>query len=249
MGTGTSHGIPVIGCRCAVCTSSDPRNKRNRLGVWLHDENHSVVIDVSSEFRAGALQYGMRTLDAALLTHAHADHVSGLDDLRIFSQVSGKPTPLYGSVETLEDVKQRFAYAFAPPKSYGGGAPQYDLRIASEPFDLGGWKITPLPVLHGPEPILGYRINDFALITDVTEIPESTLDLMKGLKVLALDCLREKPHSTHLGFHQSVDYAKRIGAEMTYFIHMCHELEHVATEARLSPEIRLAYDGLETELK
>src|SRR3954470_7955140 len=143
LGTGTSHGIPMIGCGCAVCTSTDSRNYRNRLGVWLHDADHSLVIDVSTDFRAGALRHGMRTLDAALLTHAHADHVSGLDDLRIFSQVSRKATPLYGSETTLNDVRQRFAYAFAPPKSYGGGAPQYDLRVASGPFDFNGWKITP----------------------------------------------------------------------------------------------------------
>ena len=247
LGTGTSHGIPVIGCRCAVCTSQDPRNKRNRTGVWLHDDTRSVVIDVSTDFRAGALRHGMRHLDAALLTHAHADHISGLDDLRIFSQVSGKAVPLYSSVGTLDDIRKRFAYAFAPPKAYGGGAPQYDLREAAEPFDVAGWQVTPLPVMHGPEPILGWRVNDFALITDVTEIPESTLALMHGLKVLALDCLRDKPHSTHLWFQQAVDYAKRIGAEMTYFIHMCHELEHVATEARLPSEIRLGYDGLELD--
>ena len=235
----------MIGCRCAVCLSTDPRNKRNRLGVWLHDEEHSLVIDVSSDFRQGALKYGMTGLDAALLTHTHSDHVSGLDDLRIFSQVSGKATPLYGSAATLEDIKHRFAYAFAPPKNYGGGTPQYELRVTSESFDFKGWKVTPLPIFHGPEPILGYRVNDFALVTDVTTIPDSTLDLMQGLKILALDCLRMKPHSTHLGFDQAVDYAKRIGAEKTYFIHMCHELEHVATEALLPPEIRLAYDGLE----
>ena len=231
-----------------MCTSTDPRNHRNRLGLWLHDANHSIAIDVSSEFRLGALRHGLKHLDAVLLTHAHSDHVSGLDDLRIISQMSGKPVPLYGSSETLSDIRQRFAYAFAAPKGYGGGAPQYDLRVAVEPFDLLGWHITPLPILHGPEKILGYRIGDFALITDVTEIPEATLDLLKGLKVLALDCLRERPHSTHLGFNQSVDYARRIGAEQTYFIHMCHELEHVQTESRLPPEIRLAYDGLEVEL-
>jgi phosphoribosyl 1,2-cyclic phosphate phosphodiesterase len=247
-GTGTSHGIPVIGCRCAVCASPDPRNRRNRPGVWLHDDGHSIMLDVPGDFRAGALRHGMTRLDAALLTHAHADHVSGLDDLRIFSQVSGQAVPLYGSPSTLEEVRQRFAYAFAPPKNYGGGAPQFDLRIASAPFEFLGWKITPLPVWHGPEPILGYRVNDFALLTDVTEIPESTLDSLKGLKVMALDCLREKPHSTHLGFQQSVDYARRIGAETTYFVHMCHELEHAATESRLPPEIRLAYDGLELAL-
>jgi phosphoribosyl 1,2-cyclic phosphate phosphodiesterase len=248
LGTGTSHGVPVIGCRCAVCTSPDPRNNRNRTGVWLRDGRHSVVIDVSGDFRQGALRHGLDRLDAVLLTHAHSDHVSGLDDLRIFSQVTGLPTVLYGSGETLADVKRRYDYAFAPPKAYGGGAPLYDARVVHGPFRIGDWTVTPLPVLHGPEQILGYRINDFAFITDVTEIPESTLELMKGIKVLALDCLRDEPHSTHMHFDAAVAYARRIAAPQTWFVHMCHLLDHAATEARLPPEIRLAYDGLEIDL-
>jgi phosphoribosyl 1,2-cyclic phosphate phosphodiesterase len=250
LGTGTSHGIPVIGCRCAVCTSRDPRNNRNRTGVWLRDDRHSVILDVSGDFRHGALRHGLNRLDAALLTHAHSDHVSGLDDLRIFSQVTGKPTVLYASEDTFADVRKRFDYAFAPPKAYGGGAPQYDVRVVdpTQAFKIGDWDIVPLPVLHGPEPILGYRVGDFAFITDVTEIPDSTLALMRGLKVLALDCLRDTPHSTHLHFAKAVEYAQRIGAETTYFIHMCHDLEHAATEARLPPEIRLAYDGLDIRI-
>jgi len=220
--------------------------------MWLSDEDHSLAIDVSGDFRQGALRHGLERLDAVLVTHAHSDHVGGLDDLRIFSQMSGKPTVLYGTEETFADIRNRFSYAFAPPKAYGGGAPQYELRRAGGPFALAGsarnWQVTPLPVLHGPEPILGYRVNDFAFITDVTEIPDSTLGLMQGLKVLALDCLRDAPHSTHLHFDKAVEYARRIGAEKTYFIHMTHDLEHAETEARLPPEIRLAYDGLELEI-
>jgi phosphoribosyl 1,2-cyclic phosphate phosphodiesterase len=247
-GTGTSHGIPVIGCRCAVCRSPDPRDKRNRTGVWLHDDRHSVAIDVSGDFRQGALRHGLERLDAALLTHGHSDHVGGLDDLRIFSQVSGKPTVLYGADSMFAEVRKRFDYAFAPPRAYGGGAPQYDVRPVDGPFGLGNWEVTPLPVLHGPESIFGYRVNDFAFITDVTEIPETTLDLLRGVKILALDCLRNTPHSTHLHFDKAVEYAKRIGAEKTLFIHMCHDLGHAETEARLPPEIRLAYDGMTLDL-
>jgi phosphoribosyl 1,2-cyclic phosphate phosphodiesterase len=249
LGTGTSHGIPVIGCTCAVCNSPDPRNRRNRTGVWIHndDDTASAVIDVSGEFRISSLRFGLKRLDFALLTHAHSDHVSGLDDLRVFSQTSGRAVPVYADARTLEDIKVRFAYAFSPPKEYGGGVPQYDPREVTGEFREGPWNIVPLPVMHGPEPILGYRIGDFAFITDVTVIPDATLDLMRGLDVLALDCLRRAPHSTHLGLPQSIAYAKRIGAKRTFFIHMAHELEHVATEAELPPEIRLAYDGLEIE--
>lgn len=278
LGTGTSHGIPVIGCTCAVCLSPNPKNRRNRIGVWLHEggvqpgrdlseekqgtgvtgsehgdqrrsdpEGMSAIIDVSSEFRSAALAYGLRRLDFVMLTHAHSDHVSGLDDLRIFSQSSGMPVPIHADGRTLAEIRSRFAYAFNPPKVYGGGVPQYDLQEVTGAFEKKGWRITPLPVMHGPEPILGFRVNGFAFITDVTVIPESTLELLRGLDVLALDCLRRKPHSTHLSLDQAVAYAKRIGAKRTYLIHLTHDLEHEATERELPPEIRVAYDGLELE--
>jgi phosphoribosyl 1,2-cyclic phosphate phosphodiesterase len=280
LGTGTSHGIPVIGCTCDVCASPNPKNRRNRIGVWLHEgpahagqnlsergrapgqgpeairgsaagapRGHSALIDVSSEFRRAALDNGLMHLDSVLLTHAHSDHVSGLDDLRIFSQVSGRAMPIYADARTLSEVKARFAYAFDPPKAYGGGTPQYELREVTGPFQEGPWRITPLPVRHGPDPILGFRADGFAFITDVTEIPESTLALLQGLDVLALDCLRPRPHSTHLSFDQAVDYAKRIGARRTFMIHMTHELEHDEMERMLPPEIRAAYDGLTVEIR
>ncbi len=318
LGTGTSHGIPVIGCTCAVCASPNPKNRRNRIGVWLHEgpahtgrdltekghaeaktsanaktagsashvacndgapiipgsdvrpgaetiaspipgaaadttsdrapQGLSAVIDISSEFRLACLDRGLKRLDFALLTHAHSDHVSGLDDLRIFSQTTGKAMPIYSDNRTLEDIRARFAYAFNPPKEYGGGTPQYDLREVTGVFQVGGWRITPLPVMHGPEPILGFRIGNFAFITDVTVIPESTLALLDGLDVLALDCLRKRPHSTHLSLDQAIAYAKRIQARRTYLIHLTHELEHEETENDLPPEIRVAYDGLEIEI-
>ncbi|MDB5106255.1 MAG: beta-lactamase domain protein [Fibrobacteres bacterium] len=276
LGTGTSHGIPVIGCSCHVCLSPNPKNRRNRIGIWLHDgpphegrdltekghaetkaaskgslpprtDGRSAVIDISSEFRNACLDRGLKRLDFAMLTHAHSDHISGLDDLRIFSQTSGSAVPIYADGRTLEDIRVRFAYAFNPPKEYGGGTPQFDLREVTGGFREGDWRIVPLPVMHGPEPILGFRVNDFAFITDVTVIPESTLGLLEGLDVLALDCLRKTPHSTHLSLDQAVAYAQRIGAKRTYLIHLTHELEHEETENGLPPGIRVAYDGLEVE--
>jgi phosphoribosyl 1,2-cyclic phosphate phosphodiesterase len=248
LGTGTSHGIPVIGCDCPVCQSTNPKNRRNRIGMWLDGgPGASLIIDISSEFRIGALAAGLKHVDIALLSHTHSDHVSGLDDLRIFSQRSGKATPIYSDAHTLADIRDRFAYAFNPPKEYGGGVPQLELHELKQTTDIAGLKITPLPVLHGPQPILGFRVNDFAFITDVTIIPEATLKLMEGLDILALDCLRREPHSTHLCLEQSIAYAKRIGAKKTFFIHMTHDLEHVATESELPETIRLAYDGLTLE--
>ncbi len=247
-GTGTSHGIPVIGCECKVCTSTDPRNHRHRTGLWLHDEKLSAAIDVSSEFRIDCLKHGLKHLDFALLTHAHSDHIAGLDDLRIFSQRSGHPTPLYASEETFQDIRQRFSYAFSPPKSYGGGVPQFLPKIVTEAFTLGHWEVLPLPVMHGPEPIFGWRVGNFAIITDVTEIPEATWPLLEGLDVLALDCLRREPHSTHLHLEKSIAFAKRIAAKRTYMIHLAHELDHAETEAELPEHCWVAYDGLTLEI-
>lgn len=249
LGTGSSHGIPVIGCDCHVCHSPNPKNHRNRTGVWITgSDGQSGIIDISSEFRVSALKYGLKQVDWLLLTHTHSDHISGLDDLRIFSQRNGKATELYSDTRSLEDVKYRFSYAFNTTKNYGGGVPQFNLNEVAAEFTLGSTKITPLPILHGPEPILGYRLNNFAFITDVTVIPESTLALMEGLDALALDCLRPEPHSTHLCLDQAIEYAKRIGAKQTYFIHMTHELEHEATEKDLPPGMHMAYDGLKLDL-
>lgn len=249
-GTGTSHGIPMIGCDCAVCTSSNPRNRRNRTGIWLHDEKISAAIDISSEFRIASLRHGLKHLDFALLTHAHSDHIAGLDDLRIFSQRSGQATPLYGDANTLTGVRERFPYAFAPGKNYGGGVPQFDAREIknAQPFNWQEWSIVPLPVLHGPEPILGYRVGNFALITDVTFIPDETLAKLQGVDVLALDCLRRAPHSTHLHLQGAIDYALKIQAKRTYMVHLAHDLEHDETEKVLPPHCWVAYDGLELEV-
>ncbi len=193
------------------------------------------------------MRYGVSGIDFVLLTHAHADHTSGLDDLRAFSQRKKNGIPVFGNAHTLADVKNRFRYAFGPPRDYGGGVPQFELREVENAFYQGDWKITPLPVLHGPLSILGYRINDFAFITDVSSIPETTLEQMQGLDILALDCLRMRPHSTHLCLPHALEYAKRIGAKRTYFIHMCHELEHEEIQSILPETMFVSYDGLELE--
>jgi phosphoribosyl 1,2-cyclic phosphate phosphodiesterase len=248
LGTGTSHGIPVIGCTCSVCLSTNPKNNRNRIGVWIDGgPGSSGIIDISCEFRVGAIKYGLSQVDFTLLTHTHSDHVSGLDDLRIFSQRSGRATPIYGDANTLADIRNRFAYAFQPAKQYGGGVPQYQLNEISGPQKVAGLQVTPLPVMHGPDPILGFRINDFAFITDVTVIPDSTLELLKDLDILALDCIRREPHSTHLCLDQAIAYALKIKAKRTFFIHMTHDLEHDETERELPLGVFLSYDGMVLE--
>lgn len=249
LGTGTSYGIPVIGCTCDVCTSPDPRNKRNRTGVWIHGPGYSGIIDVSSEFRIAALNFGLTNLDFALLTHSHSDHISGMDDLRIFSQNTGNAVPLFGDQKTLDEIIIKYAYAFTAPKGYGGGVPQFNLTVVEKTFEFAGLSITPIPVFHGPETIFGYRLGNFAFLTDLTKIPESSLGFLQGLDVLALDCLRMEPHSTHLCFEESVRYAKLIGAKQTYFVHMAHSLDHAYCEALLPSDIRLAYDGLEVTIQ
>jgi phosphoribosyl 1,2-cyclic phosphate phosphodiesterase len=246
LGTGTSHGIPVIGCPCAVCRSSDPHNQRYRPSVLIEWAGKTILIDTPPELRLQLLRAEVRHLDALLYTHTHADHLFGLDDVRVFNQRSGHATPVYGSRETLANLRRQFFYVFTE-ESVGGGKPQLELR-AIDPLDqtvqVAGLPVQPVPVEHGPTTVLGYRFGDLAYVTDTNRIPEVSLARLQGLDVLVLDALREQRHPTHFSLGEALAVVERLAPRQTYFTHICHDLDHAATNRRLPPGVALAYDGL-----
>ena len=247
LGTGTSTGVPTLACRCPVCTSSDPRDKRTRPSVLLEFDGRAVVIDTAPDFRQQALREGMERLDAVLFTHTHADHVLGLDDVRVFYFRQRVPIPIYASGRSMDDIRRIFTYIFDQTYPYGGIA-KLDPHIIDGPFDLWGERLVPLPVLHGNLPVLGFRFGKTAYVTDFSAIPDSTIPLIEGLDVLVLDALRHKPHPTHSSLEQSLDWVERLKPRRAFFTHIAHELGHEATNAALPPHVRLAYDGLKLDL-
>ncbi len=247
LGTGTSMGIPVITCDCAVCRSRDPRDRRLRSGLWLQYQGHSVLLDASVDFREQALRHAIHDVDAVLLTHTHSDHVGGLDELRIYTMRGRKAIPIFGSALELEEIHRRFAYCFHPVQ-IGGGVPNFELRAVDGVFDLFGQAVTPLPVKHGILDILGYRIGPLAVITDASEIPPETMARLEGVEVLILNALRPEPHATHFSLGQALDVFHQTTARQAWFVHMCHHLGHAETNADLPETAQLAYDGQVIEI-
>lgn len=247
LGSGTSSGVPVIGCECRVCTSRDPRNRRTRTGVWLEWEGASVLIDTATDLREQALRERIPRVDAVLFTHAHADHIFGLDELRIYNFRQRAAIPCYGSPATLAKLRQTFAYVFEAGEE-GGGKPQLALTPIDGPFDLAGRRVTPVPVRHGGSEVLGFRIGRFAYVTDVSAIPESSLALLAGLEVLILGALRYRRHPTHMTLAEASAAAERIGAGRTFFTHLAHDVDAAALDIALPPAVDLAHDGLRFEL-
>jgi len=245
LGSGTSTGVPTIGCRCEVCTSADPRDNRLRPSILVRYAGRGILIDTTPDFRTQALRAPIERVDAILYTHAHADHILGLDDVRPFNYRQRSEIPIYASQDTLDAVRRVFRYAFEPePKQTS--IPRLKLHpIEDHPFDLFGLPITPLPVKHGDATILGFRFGSAAYITDQSGIPEATKEKLQDLDVLFLDALRHKPHPTHSTVAQSLKWAEELKPRRTFFTHISHDLGHVATEATLPANVRLAYDGLE----
>ncbi len=238
----------MIGCECDVCRSTDPHDSRTRTSVLVENAGTSILIDTSPDLRTQALRHRIRKVDAILYTHSHADHISGLDDVRRFNAVSGEPMPLFADEPTLEELRVRFGYVFNPSTARGGGLPDLRLWRIGGPFCVGAQEVIPVPIMHGDRQILGYRFGRFAYLTDCSAIPPASFSLLTGLDVLALDALRWKPHATHFSVAQAMEAAGQIGAARTYFIHIAHDLGHAATMATLPPSMALAYDGLTLEL-
>ncbi len=247
LGTGTSHGVPAIGCRCATCTSSDPRDRRWRPSILLDLPRGSVLVDTSPDLRAQALAFDVTRIDAILFTHAHADHLLGLDDIRRFNEIQGGPVSCYGDRATLVELRRTFAYAFRPGPT-GGGVPRLNLFAVEGPFSLAGADIVPVPHMHGTLPILGFRVGSFAYLTDCSAIPDSSWPLLAGVRHLALDALRARPHPTHFSLDEALAVVGRLAPERTWLTHICHDLGHQATSARLPAGVMLAYDGLRVEV-
>ncbi len=243
LGTGTSTGVPVIGCRCAVCTSSDPRNKRLRPGVRLELPAGTAIVDTPTDLRQQALLYGLDRVDAVLYTHGHADHVLGLDELRVFNFRQRTTIPCCGPPSAMAAIRRTFAYAFEEGQE-GGGKPQIELLpIDDSPFVLLGAEVVPVPVRHGELEVFGYRFGAFAYVTDVSFIPEESFTRLAGVDVLVLGALRFRPHPTHFSIPEAIVAAQRIGARRTLFTHLAHDVDHT-NPGELPPGIELAHDGL-----
>ncbi|MGH9339184.1 MAG: MBL fold metallo-hydrolase [Acidobacteriota bacterium] len=245
LGTGTSRGIPVIACNCRICTSTDPKNKRLRCSV-LVESGATIVIDSSADFRFQMLKFNVQQLDAVVFTHSHVDHILGLDDVYPFNARSGKSLPIYASEETLKEIKITFRYLFNSHRYTG--IPEIRAVPIEGKFTIADLEFEPISLLHGKLPILGFRIGDFAYLTDTSFIPEASFEQLKGLRFLALDALRYRSHPTHFSLSEAVKAAQLIGAEETYLIHMSHDVDHTEGSAFLPERISLAYDGLVLEL-
>ncbi len=246
LGTGTSTGVPILACECEVCTSPDLRDKRTRTSVLLDYSGRMVVIDTTPDFRIQALREGLTRLDAAIFTHAHADHILGLDDTRVYYFRQQAPIPIYAESRCMETIRATFSYIFNGNYEYGGVG-RLDPHLIDGPFDLWGLKIIPIPALHGNLPILGFRFRDTAYLTDVSEIPEASITLLAGLQTLILDALRIKPHPTHFSLAQALGWVERLKPRRAFFTHIAHELGHESTNSALPDNVQLAYDGLELD--
>ena len=242
LGSGTSTGVPVIGCDCPVCTSPLPENSRTRCSALISFGSHNILIDTSTDLRQQALREGLRRIDAVLFTHTHADHIHGIDDLRTFTPPNGKAIPIFGPPRTMASIRNRFSYIFEPPAE-PGYRPSLETFAVAETFCLFGLNVEPLPLHHGKDWACGYRIADFAYLTDCSGIPPHTLDRLSNLELLVIDALRFKPHHTHFNIDQALDIVQQLAPKRTLLTHLSHDVDHFRHGADLPPTTEFAFDG------
>lgn len=234
----------MIGCHCAVCSSLDPHDKRGRSSVVISHEGRNVLIDATPELRLQCIANSIDMIDAVVFTHAHADHIMGLDDVRRFNALRGGPLDVWADDRTFASLDRIFHYAFAAEgEAIKTFRPQLIHRSITGAFDAGGLRLHPIPLIHGDAPVLGFRVGNLAYCTDVSSIPEPSFELLKELDVLVLDALQWRKHATHFTVEEAIDAATRIGAKQTLFTHIAHGLGHEVTNAKLPPTMRLAHDG------
>ena len=249
LGTGTSTGVPTLCCDCDVCKSDDPRNNRLRSSIMVENEGYQLLIDTSTDLRQQCLRHQITHIDSVLYSHHHADHVHGIDELRCFNFFNKTVTPCYGSAMTLSAIKKNFSYIFNGGKPQGGGIPQIEMvAVKSEPFTLGGMRITPIDILHGDLTILGYRLNDSAYITDCSGIPEASREKLLDLDLLILNALGFKPHPTHFCLDQALEAIDDLKPKRAILTHINHNFDHEKVDAELPENVELAYDGMTVEL-
>lgn len=251
LGTGTSHGIPMIGCDCAVCRSDNPHNQRLRPSVYIENGGHCLLVDATPDFRTQALRANIRQVDAVLMTHTHADHVLGLDDLRVFCQRTGNKMPIHGSAHSVKAIQQMFPYACTETPEWPG-LPSFELHTLQphQQLEVAGMTIRVLPLQHGRMTVYGFLFgHDFAYVTDCNIVPSDVVEAIRGVTVLVLGALRYRPHPTHLTIDQASAVAGQVGAKLTLFTHLCHEVDHETVEQGLPPLVRVAYDGMQIEVE
>jgi len=252
LGSGTSHGVPMIGCECEVCRSQNPKNKRFRPSVTVTGSEGTILVDTTPELRLQSLTFEVMHVEAVLMTHSHADHLFGLDDLRRFNDLADREMPVYASPDVQDDIRRVFDYIFKPTQT-GGGKPRIMLHDLESDFRLCGLRVRPLDVLHGKLPVKAFRFDDpktggsFGYVTDVSTIPDKAKEALRDLDLLFMDAVRYEPHPTHFGLYQALDAIAELKPKRAYLTHLSHHFEHERTNAELPFNVELAYDGLRIE--
>ncbi|MFC1654749.1 MBL fold metallo-hydrolase [Myxococcota bacterium] len=247
LGSGTSGGVPMIGCTCPVCTSDNPKNRRMRASALVEVGDRVLLLDTSTDLREQAIRFDIPRVDAVLYTHAHADHVHGVDELRVFNVRHLREIPCYGNPDTVSRLQNYLQYIF-DQEYHESFRPFLSLNEVTGPFAVSGVEVIPVPLFHGEMPVLGYRIGGLAYLTDASKIPDASWELLGGLELLVLDALRPRPHATHFSLPEAVEVAEKLQAQQTVFTHVSHMLEHQETNLGLGNRMQLAYDGMKFDL-